>query len=157
MTYVIAPRLPRREVGLWVTNDHTMRAHNAQYRGVRKSTDILAFPFHEALAPGRLPAAAALAPEERCLGDLLVSAPYVARWCARHTSRQPPVQGAAVDFEARMNLLLAHGLCHLMGHVHETDAEHAAMVADEDRLLAALATATATGAGVAADLETSSA
>ena len=33
------------DVGLWLTTDATVRKLNTQFRGVRRSTDILSFPF----------------------------------------------------------------------------------------------------------------
>ena len=37
-----------------------------------------------------------------------------------------------------MALLLVHGVCHLLGHDHNDDREHAAMAAEEERLLRVL-------------------
>ena len=43
------------DVGLWLTTDATVRKLNTQFRGVRRSTDILSFPFHDELSPGTAP------------------------------------------------------------------------------------------------------
>lgn len=37
------------DVGVWLTSDAKIREMNTNYRGLRKSTDILSFPFHENL------------------------------------------------------------------------------------------------------------
>ena len=42
------------------------------------------------------------------------------------------------DFSQRVPFLLAHGICHLIGHTHDDDNCHAAMEAEEARLLQAL-------------------
>jgi hypothetical protein len=51
----------------------------------------------------------------RDLGDVVLGLPYVQRQCTE--------QGW--DLHARIRLLLAHGICHLLGYRHDTDAEHA--------------------------------
>lgn len=111
------------DVGLWITTDATILKYNAAYRGIRKSTDILSFPFHEIEVPGQIPQPSIV--DERNLGDMIVSAPYVARYCKRH----------GVPLEQRMPELLAHGMCHLMGYDHNTDEEEDDMVAREQELL----------------------
>lgn len=42
------------------------------------------------------------------------------------------------DPEERINMLLVHGMLHLVGHDHETDKDYECMVAEEERILAAL-------------------
>lgn len=59
---------------------------------------------------------------ERDLGDIIIAAPYVTRYCAQHSLSLP----------AHYCRLLAHGLTHLLGHDHETEEEHAAMAAREE-------------------------
>ena len=44
--------------------------------------------------------------------------PYVQRHCAAHH----------LDMHAHLRLLLAHGICHLLGYRHETDAEEAEVI-----------------------------
>ena len=59
---------------------------------------------------------------------MVVSVPYVHRWCAAQTP-------LAVDVEERMLRLLAHGLCHLIGYDHETEEEYELMIKLENELL----------------------
>ena len=232
------------DVGVWLAGDKKVRELNALYRGMRKSTDILSFPFHEDLSAvdgdslqDRMAARLypptsddedkdedeedqdeqqqeqqqqqqqAMVPEEdeklvqgaisaellddtfrgdealpfteddMNLGDMVVSVPYVVRaiqrdakarasmgadqWAAEARST-PGVSGAMMHYttttttiattsdgaeeeaelrrclEARIALLLVHGVCHLVGHDHESDEEHAAMTTEEGRLTAAL-------------------
>jgi len=65
------------------------------------------------LQPGEEP----LAPVKalRNLGDIVLAMPYVERQC----------EANGWDMPARLQLLLAHGICHLLGYDHNTDEEHA--------------------------------
>ncbi|CAM9779372.1 unnamed protein product, partial [Phaeothamnion confervicola] len=148
-------------VGLWLSSDDKVRRLNRQYRGKRKSTDILSFPFHEGLAPGELPQTTD--PEQMYLGDMVVSVAYVARQLERDRQQAANdisrgasgsggngigeeeedrgVSGAMAgefDLQRRLELLLVHGLCHLVGYDHETDGDYEAMVVQEERVMAAM-------------------
>lgn len=119
------------DVGLRVTCDRAVAALNRQYRGERGPTDILSFSPH-----GRLPSpeaftAAHVEAAGADLGDIVIAAPLVARQCAEEGL---DAAGVAAHYE----VLLAHGLVHLLGYDHETEAEHAAMAPREAALLAAL-------------------
>jgi probable rRNA maturation factor len=104
------------ELSLVLCDDATIRALNLQWRGSDTPTDVLSFPL---AAP--------------VLGDVVVSMDTAAR--------QASEQGHPLATELRV--LLAHGLCHLLGHDHHEPAETAAMRAEEARLLAALGESTA--------------
>ena len=75
--------------------DARMRGLNRQWRGLDRPTDVLSFPSGE----------------KGFLGDLVVDVPYAARQARR--------LGHPVSREVQ--LLLAHGILHLLGHDHETD------------------------------------
>jgi len=72
-----------------------MRRLNREFRKIDRPTDVLSFP---AEAPA-------------FLGDVAIDVPYAAR--------QARKRGHALDREVQ--LLLAHGVLHLLGHDHETD------------------------------------
>lgn len=101
------------EVSLVVTDDATIAALNAQYRGVDRATDVLAFPQ---LLPGE-PAAAPGGVLR--LGDVVLS--------YERTAEQATDQGHPVSRE--LDLLLAHGVLHLLGYTDDTPPEKAAMLA----------------------------
>ncbi|MCL4807828.1 MAG: rRNA maturation RNase YbeY [Thermoanaerobaculia bacterium] len=88
---------PRRKASLSVLlcGDARMRRLNREYRKVDRPTDVLSFPSED-------PA---------FLGDVAVDVPYAARQARR--------RGHSLDREVQ--LLLAHGVLHLLGHDHETD------------------------------------
>ncbi len=91
------------EVDVLLASDGDLRRLNRQYRGKNKATDVLSFPAE--LMPG-LPAGS------RHAGDLAISVDTAARQAGEH--------GHALATEVRV--LLLHGLLHLAGMDHETDA-----------------------------------
>jgi rRNA maturation RNase YbeY len=75
-----------------------MRRLNRHYRGIDRTTDVLAFAARE--GPG---------PPSPLLGDVVVSVP--------RANRQAERFGASLDHE--MTKLLVHGVLHLLGYDHE--------------------------------------
>ena len=104
------------ELSVLLTTDAHIAQLNATYRGVEGPTDVLSFP-QEAM-PG--------AP--RVLGDVVVG---LGRAAAQAAER-----GHSLRDE--LWVLIVHGVLHLCGHDHEDDEERAAMLAAEQRLLAAV-------------------
>lgn len=94
---VLAAAAPRSgaSVSVLLCGDARMRRLNREFRKIDRPTDVLSFPSFE---PG-------------FLGDVAVDVPYAAR--------QARKRGHPVDREVQ--LLLAHGVLHLLGHDHETD------------------------------------
>ncbi|KAF9425626.1 hypothetical protein BGZ94_007374 [Podila epigama] len=100
------------DIGVCLTGDRTIRKLNAQYRGKDKATDILSFPFAEPIAPGVLPKPRSN--DDKNLGDIFISMRYVENWCKENN----------VALEDRLSVLYAHGICHLLGYDHETEADY---------------------------------
>jgi len=109
---------------IWVTTDRTIRYYNRVFRSKDKATDVISFPFHPDVKPGE-----PIVPEdadERVLGDIIISAARVARQAQElHTS-----------LYQQLRRLVVHGICHLLGYDHQTDAEYKDMIALEKQLLA---------------------
>jgi probable rRNA maturation factor len=84
---------PAGVVEVRVVDDAEMRRLNAEWRGVRRRTDVLAFPLETPGAPGAL------------VGQIVISADAAARQARR--LGVPP----AVEFD----LLATHGTLHLVG------------------------------------------
>lgn len=90
-----APETPLRlgaalagDVGVWLAGDATVRALNARYRGVRRVTDVLAFPSGIEEGDAAAAAAAALGgaggqSEALDLGTVVVAPAFVQRRLAR--------------------------------------------------------------------------
>lgn len=96
------------EVALRLVDDAAIRELNRDYRGKDKPTDVLAFAQQE-VPPGQTSAATA-----DLLGDLVISVPTAKRQAKR-------------GLHAELLFLASHGLCHLLGYDHRTDAEEATM------------------------------
>ena len=88
-----------RSFDILITGDAELRRLNRDFRGKDYPTDVLSFP-------------AALPSEPRRLGDIAIS---LAR--ARAQARE---FGHAIEHEVQ--ILMLHGVLHLMGHDHETDS-----------------------------------
>ncbi len=113
-------KLPRAELSVLLCDDATIHALNRDYRKKDKPTDVLAFAMREGTG-GELAG--------DVLGDVIIS--------LETAKRQAGERGARTADEVRM--LLAHGLLHLLGWDHRTDAEDKRMRAETDRLVVAAA------------------
>ena len=98
------------------TDDQEIRVLNREYRKHDRATDVLSFHLQE-LAGERDPAGDGVA-----LGDIVISV---------ETARRRAPRGR---FDAEMERLAIHGLCHLFGHDHKRPAEARVMFALERRL-----------------------
>jgi len=96
---------------------------NEAYLDGTGATDVLAFPIDapQDVVPG----------VQGLLGDVVL--------CPAVAERQAPEHGRTAADE--MDLLLVHGILHLLGHDHAEPAERAEMFALTDTLLADFATA----------------
>jgi probable rRNA maturation factor len=153
------------DVNLILLEDEDMQEANLESRGVNEPTDILSFPFHEAVSPGVLEPPTFDVPDYYSLGDMLIDVPYVIRSCQddqkdataqngqkknADADEQPddsddeeeePDRGVSLamsktfDPEQRLHQLLVHGMLHLVGYDHEEDDEYLAMVEREEEIL----------------------
>jgi probable rRNA maturation factor len=97
---------------------------NRQYRGKEGPTDVLSFGCDD-------PCAVTGPDEPVTLGDVVI-APEVA---------EEQAQALGHTVEEELNLLLVHGVLHLLGYDHESDEDAEAMQARERALLEAWAVA----------------
>lgn len=111
------------ELSIALVADDEMAHLNEQYRGVAGPTDVLSFGCDEPC-----PAAS---DEPIALGDVII-APDIAR-------AQAAELGTTVEDE--LDLLLVHGVLHLLGYDHIDDADATVMQARERAVLAAWADA----------------
>lgn len=109
------------ELSLVFTDDAHVRRLNAEWRGKDRPTNVLSFP-----AFAMRPDAAALPP---MLGDIVLAYETVAG--------EAELEGK--PFDHHVSHLIVHGLLHLLGYDHGTEAEAEAMEALERRVLARLA------------------
>jgi probable rRNA maturation factor len=101
-----APAAARGEVTVALVSDGRMRSLNRSFRGKDYATDVLSFPAAEP-ADASAPAAG-----ERYLGDIVIATGVAAR--------QADEAGHSIATECKV--LALHGLLHLLGFDHETDA-----------------------------------
>jgi len=111
----------RYVIGLHLVSDATIRALNAEHRGMDVHTDVLSFPLvdtagHDFVVPTG---------EPRNLGDVVVSYPRAVEQAADfgHTT------------ERELAYLVAHGVLHVLGYDHEDAAEQRRMRQREEEAL----------------------
>lgn len=123
-------RLNVQEAGLTVvlTTDEYVRTLNAQYRGFDEPTDVLSFAAQENLpdTPSLALPEEALAEVQHYLGDLVIAYPYSVRQAAHY--------GNSVT--AELQLLVVHGVLHLLGYDHDDKASERTMEALQEEILA---------------------
>lgn len=109
-----------REIALLFTSDQSIAEINADWRGKNNPTNVLSFP-----ASSDMPIPEG---EPRPLGDIVLSHGVIAREAAE--------QGKTLhDHTAH---LIVHGVLHLLGFDHETDAEAGEMERLETDILKGL-------------------
>lgn len=113
------------ELGLYVTDDATVKKLNRVYRGLDETTDVLSFALTEP-APGRESEPFIGPPDSVArLGEVIISYPRAAKQAEEH--------GGTVEEE--MAWLVVHGLLHLLGHDHEEPGRARRMRALEKKIL----------------------
>ena len=110
---VLRDRVARgRDFHCRITNDAELQSLNAQFRGVDSPTDVLSFPNGHAPIR-RVAQDSKTAPDRRIsLGDIAISIQR-ARTQAREYHHAP---------EDEIRILMLHGVLHLLGMDHESDA-----------------------------------
>ncbi len=101
------------ELTVRIGSEAAIRNLNRRFMGLDEVTDILSFP---AAAPGA---------EDPYLGDIFIAYPQA--------ERQAQAGGHAVDKE--LQLLVVHGVLHLLGHDHEAAAQKQRMWAVQSEIL----------------------
>jgi probable rRNA maturation factor len=114
---------PAMEVSILCVDRGAMAELNAAHMSKQGPTDVLAFPIDlpGETAPGEPP----------LLGDVVLCPDVAAEQAAAHNK----------SLEAELDLLLVHGLLHLLGHDHAEPRERDRMFALTNRLLAGFAEA----------------
>ena len=104
---------PASEVDVAVVDDAEIRVLNAAHRGIRRRTDVLAFPLELAGAASGL------------LGQIVISADTAARQARR----------LGVPLGLELELLTTHGVLHLAGYDDRDPVEAGLMHRRERELL----------------------
>lgn len=101
-----------------VTGDQEIRELNSAYRGIDKTTDVLSFEA-DYYDPDL---------ESRYLGDVVISFPQAAG----------QAQKSGHPVESELQLLIIHGVLHLLGYDHGSEEEKETMWKVQDQTLNAL-------------------
>jgi probable rRNA maturation factor len=98
-----------------ITNDEQLRELNRQYRHIDAPTDVLSFPADFIDPDNELP----------YLGDILIS----------YERANTQASAAGHSTEAELQLLVVHGVLHLLGHDHADPEEKTQMWSDQSEIL----------------------
>lgn len=121
---VLRPRLAAAlDVNVVFVGDALMRRLNQAYRNINAPTDVLSFVYFVLPSPyDHTPArreawffnrpATAFPGERPLLGEVVIATPTARRYAERHT----------LTFAEEIQRLVIHGVIHLCGYDHETDA-----------------------------------
>ncbi len=110
------------ELAVVVTDDEALHELNRRHRGVDAPTDVLAFPNETrgpfVGAPGLL----------RYLGDIIISFPRA----------EAQATNVGHDVQTELQLLVVHGMLHLLGYDDVTEEQRAQMWAIQAEILQTL-------------------
>ena len=115
------------DVSVILTTNATIRNYNREYRNKDKATDILSFPYYPDHIPGKR--IKPTSNDEKNLGDIIISVERVAADAKKY----------GVTFQERFDIIIAHGIAHLLNYDHITDEEFAVMQKVEKKLLKVIA------------------
>ena len=107
-------------LSILLADDETLRGLNSQFRGLDKPTNVLAFEGDD---PDEIPSAT-----NRHLGDIAVAYETVAR----------EAQEQDKTLKEHLSHMIVHGVLHLFGYDHQTDADRQQMESIERTVLARL-------------------
>ena len=113
------------DISVTFTTNKAIRELNKKFRKKDKPTDVLSFPHHPHLKAGQR--IKVTYDDDKALGDIIISVEYTDIDAKKH----------GVTLQQRIELLLAHGVAHLLGHDHIEDNEYKVMRRLEERLLRA--------------------
>ncbi|MGD2104391.1 MAG: rRNA maturation RNase YbeY [Anaerolineae bacterium] len=105
------------ELAVVVTGDETLRQLNQRHRDVDAPTDVLAFPHQTKSSTGARFAFVESPEFPRYLGDIVISFPRAEAQAAE----------ARNELDAELQLLVIHGVLHLLGHDDQVEPERSRM------------------------------
>ena len=115
------------ELGLVIADDETVHELNRSYRGVDKTTDVLAFALSESRG-SEIEGFVTPPDGVNHLGEVIISYPQAERQAKEQ--RHP--------LERELALLVAHGMLHLLGYDHERPEDEGKMRSLEAKVLSTL-------------------
>ncbi len=104
------------ELTIVITDNQQLQELNLQYLGIDAPTDVLSFPSEDEIDPET---------GNPYLGDILISLPRASEQAAESNT----------TLEDEIQLLVVHGVLHLLGHDHAEPADKEAMWAAQTAIL----------------------
>ncbi|XP_045632857.1 endoribonuclease YbeY isoform X1 [Ursus americanus] len=98
------------DLGIICVDNKSIQHINRVYREKNIPTDVLSFPFHENIKAGELPQPDFQ--DDYNLGDIFLGVEYIFQQCKGDE-----------DYYDILTVTATHGLCHLLGFTHSTEAE----------------------------------
>ncbi|XP_034885897.1 endoribonuclease YbeY isoform X6 [Mirounga leonina] len=98
------------DLGIICVDNKNIQHINRIYREKNIPTDVLSFPFHENIKAGELPQPDFQ--DDYNLGDIFLGVEYIFQQCKGDE-----------DYYDILTVTATHGLCHLLGFTHSTEAE----------------------------------
>lgn len=105
-----------REMAVILLTDEQIQEQNYAHRGEPEATDVLSYSLLEG---------AVAMPDTPLLGDVFISLDTAERQAAER----------GISLFEEVLVLAAHGLTHLLGYDHETDAEWEPFISNQQRVL----------------------
>ena len=113
-------KYPDYDLGILLADTEKMHFFNKTFREKDKPTDILSFPFYPELKPGEK--IKPLSTDDKNLGDIILCPAYIKKDLPRWQE----------TFQERIQTLLIHGICHLLGYDHIDDNDYKVMKEKEE-------------------------
>ncbi|XP_021030865.1 endoribonuclease YbeY isoform X1 [Mus caroli] len=110
------------DLGIICVDNKTIQNINRIYRNKNVPTDVLSFPFYENLKAGEFPQPHS--PDDYNLGDIFLGVEYILQHCRERE-----------DYCDVLMVTATHGLCHLLGFTHSSEAEWQKMYNQEKLVL----------------------
>lgn len=110
------------DLGIICVDNKNIQNINRIYRNKNVPTDVLSFPFHENLKAGEFPQPHS--PDDYNLGDVFLGVEYIFQHCKGNE-----------DYYDILTVTATHGLCHLLGFTHSSEAEWQKMYNQEKLVL----------------------
>ncbi|KAM9252634.1 endoribonuclease YbeY isoform 1-T1 [Dugong dugon] len=110
------------DLGVICVDNKNIQHINRIYREKNVPTDVLAFPFHENLKAGEIPQPDI--PDDYNLGDVFLGVEYIFQQRKENE-----------DYYDILTVTATHGICHLLGFSHDTEAEWRKMFQKEKQVL----------------------
>ncbi|XP_063173889.1 endoribonuclease YbeY [Candoia aspera] len=120
------------DLGVICVSNTYIQQLNRTYRQKNIPTDVLSFPFHENLKGGELPQPCIQ--DDYNLGDIFLGVEYIYQQCEKNQE----------DYNSILTVTVAHGMCHLLGYKHSTEADWQQMYEKETQILQELSKLTGT-------------